>query len=213
MSHKKINLKPTTWPIPSKGRTFIVTHSSKGIPILVLMRDILKLVRTRKELKKIIHERNILICGKEVHDEKKNIELMDTITLKPLKKNYRLHFDEKGKFVLKEINEKESFEKISKIVDKKILKGKKIQLNLSDGRNYLTNSKFAVNDSVIIDLKGNKIEKSIPFKSGSKALVIGGKHTGKTGNIVKIENKLKMAEIKTQQGEFNVLIKQLMAIQ
>ncbi|MCA9487662.1 MAG: KOW motif-containing protein [Nanoarchaeota archaeon] len=210
MSHSKINATPKTWPIPRKGKTFIVNPKSTGIPLIVIMRDILNLVGTRKELKRIIHEKNITVSGKEVYDEKKNIELFDTISLKPLKKSYRLTFDEKGKYSLEEIKDSDALSKISKIVNKKTLKKKKSQINLFDGRNYLTDQKVSVNDSVLIDLKGHSIKKVLPFKEKANVLVIGGKHTGKIGTVEKINNELKMAEIKTKQGKFNVLIKQLM---
>ena len=90
MSHIKRQSAPKEWPIPRKGSKFIVKASSKGIPILVLLRDFLKLARTRKEVKKAIHNKNLAVCGKLVKDEKKNVELLDTITIVSSKKNYKL---------------------------------------------------------------------------------------------------------------------------
>jgi len=213
MSHLKRQNFPKSWPVPRKGSKFIVKTSLKGIPVLILLRDILKIARTRKEIKKAIFEKNILVCGKIIKDEKKNLELFDILTLVSSKKNYRLTLSEKGKYELKEIKESEKDKKISKIINKKILKKKKIQLNLLDGRNYLTDLKCFVNDSVIIDLKKNKIEKCLNLKENSKIFIIGGKHTGKQGTIQKIDKKLKIAEIDSDKNKINVLIKQLMVIE
>jgi len=213
MSHLKRQNFPKSWPVPRKGSKFIVKTSSKGIPVLILLRDILKIARTRKEIKKAIFEKNILVCGKIIKDEKKNMELFDVLTLVPSKKNYRLVLSEKGKYELKEIKESEKDKKVSKIINKKILKKKKIQLNLLDGRNYLTDLKCSVNDSAIIDLKKNKVEKCLNLKENAKISIIGGKHTGKQGTIQKIDKKLKIAEINSDKNKINVLIKQLMVIE
>ena len=213
MSHLKRQNIPKNWPVPKKGSTFIVRASSKGIPVLVLLRDVLKIARTRKEIKRAIFEKNILVCGKVINDEKKNMELFDVLTLVPSNKNYKLVLSEKGKYEAKEIKESEKDKKISKIINKKVLKKKKVQLNLWDGRNYLTDLKCSVNDSVIIDFKKNKIEKCLELKEKSKIFIIGGKHAGRQGTIGKIDKKLKIAEVDSEKEKINVLIKQLMVIE
>ena len=96
---------------------------------------------------------------------------------------------------------------------KKILKGKKVQLNLYDGRNYLSDLKCKINDTVIINLEKNKIEKCLELKEKANAIVIGGKHSGKQGKIEKLIPEMKMIELKTKEKSFNVLIKQLMIIE
>ncbi|MFC1710652.1 hypothetical protein ACFLZJ_00640 [Nanoarchaeota archaeon] len=143
--HLKRHKVPKNWPIPRKGTTFVVRPSSdieKGIPILIILRDILKISQTRKEVKKSLFAKHILLNQKVVRNEKNNALLFDTITIIPSKKNYRLSLSEKGKFKLEEIKNNESASKIVKIVDKKILKGKKIQLNLSDGKNFISDLKM-----------------------------------------------------------------------
>lgn len=213
MSHLKRHAVPKTWPIARKGTTFVVKNSSKGIPILIVLRDMLKIAQNRREVKKAIHMKHLIISNKIVNDEKKCLELFDILTIVPAKKNYKLILSEKGKYALEEISEKESKEKIAKIVDKKSLKNKKIQLNLWDGRNYISDIKCEVNESVIIDLEKNKIKKCIPLKEKAKVLIIGGKHAGFSGVIEKLKPELKMAEIKTKENKFNVLIKQLMVVE
>jgi small subunit ribosomal protein S4e len=145
---------------------------------------------------------------------KKNSALLfDTLTIVPSKKNYRIIFNEKGKFALEEISEEDAEKKISKIINKKILNGKKIQINLSDGRNLLYDGKFNIGDSAILNLKNKKIEKIIPLKEGSQVIIYSGKHSGKKGIVEKIEKEKKMAILKYKQERINVLNKQLMAIE
>ncbi len=111
---------------------------------------------------------------------------------------------------MKEVSEKEAKTKISKIANKTILKGKKTQLNLNDGRNILCDKECKTNDSVILDLETKQIVKVLLLKEKENAVVIAGKHAGKSGKIEKIDLKQKMVEMKTQDTTINVLIKQLM---
>ncbi|MBT4376351.1 hypothetical protein HOD29_03170 [archaeon] len=208
--HLKRQKVPKTWPIPRKGTAFVVRFNSKGIPVLVVLRDILNLAQNRREVKKALNQKHVLLNGKPVIDEKKSLELLDILNIVPSKKNYRLGLSQYGKYELTEVSEKDASKKNSKVIGKKILKSKKVQLNLGDGRNYISDLKCKVNDSVIVNLQKNKLEKVLPLKDKSNILVIGGKHSGYKGEISKIFPELKMAEIKSGENKFNVLIKQLM---
>ena len=213
--HLKRQKIPNSWPIERKGTKYVVRPSSdleKSIPILVLLRDVLKIATTRKEVKHSINLKKILVNGKLARDEKNSLMLFDTLSLVPMKKHYRLELTESGKFDLKEISEKESGRKISKILNKRTLKGKRVQLNLSDGRNFLSEIKCNVNDSVSIDLVSKKIESCIPLGEKSKVFVFAGKHAGKRGVVGKIKQEGKMAEITVDKETLNVLTKQIMAI-
>lgn len=210
--HMKRHEAPKNWPIPRKGTTFVITKNSNGLPLLIALRDLLKIAQNRKEVKLAIHEKNLLISNKLVVDDKISMELFDTLSIIPSKKHYRLVLTEKGKYDLEEIEEKDSKTKITKIIGKKSLSNKKTQLNMYDGRNYLSESKCNVNDSVILDLEKNKVSKVLPLKEKSKVLVIGGKHAGAQGKIVKIIPEFKLVEIENEKDKFNVLIKHLMVL-
>ncbi len=213
--HLKRQKVPKNWPIERKGTAYIVrpnANISNGIPILVALRDILKLAQNRKEVKKVIHDKNLLLNGSLVKDEKNSISLFDTLTIVPSNESYKLSLSEKGKFQIEKINVGEEIHKIAKVINKRTLKGKKIQLNLSDGRNFLSDIKCNVNDSVLIDLKKKKIEKCLPLKEKGEVLVFAGKHAGKKANINKIDPVKKMAELTFEDKKINVLIKQLIII-
>lgn len=210
--HLKRQKVPKNWPIPRKGTAFVVKNNSKGLPILILLRDLMKIAQDRKEVKQAIHKRDLVISKKPVNDEKKSLELFDVLTILPSKKNYRLVLSQKGKYDVKEISESEAQTKISKIIGKKSLKGKKTQLNLNDGRNYFSKLKCTVGDSAVVDLESKKISKILPIKEKSEVLVIGGKHAGTTGKITKIVEDQKMVEINSPEKKFNALIKQVMVL-
>jgi len=198
MTHLKRQQVPKNWPLNRKGTKFVVKgrlNLQSGVPLLIALRDMLKVAKTRKEVKKLLNLKSILVNNKIARDEKNSLTLLDNLTLVPSKKYYKLTLNEKGKFMFEEIKESESFVKIAKIIDKRVLKKKKIQINLSDGRNYLSDLKYNINDSVAINLKNKKIEKILLLKEGATALVFKGKHSGKKGKIKKINLEKKVVEI------------------
>ncbi|MEM4230785.1 MAG: 30S ribosomal protein S4e [Candidatus Pacearchaeota archaeon] len=206
--HLKRRAIPKTWPLPKKGTKYVVVPSEKGLPILIAIRDILKLAENKREVKKILNNKNVFVNNRMVRDIKFALKLFDVLKLKD--KLYRLTIKNK-KFYLENINEKEAETKIAKIIGKKILKGKKIQINLNDGRNYFTKQDFKVGDSVLIDFKEG-IKRFIELKEKAKVFVEKGKHIGKIGIIEKINNKL--AEIKLDNKEkINVNLDALIALE
>jgi len=213
MKHLKRHKIPKNWPVARKGNTYVVRPKfglNKGIPILVLLRDLLKVAKNRKEVKRAIHEKNILVNTIPVRDERNSVQLFDKISLVPSKKNYKLNLAHNGKFIVNEIKESEVNQKIAKIINKKVLKGKKMQINLSDGRNFISKIKCNVGDSVSIIFKDKKIDKCWPLKEGANVIVFAGKHAGKRGKISKLKTERKMAALDSKDGKINVLIKQMM---
>ena len=122
--HLKRQKVPKRWPIPRKGTAYVVKPNfglKNGIPILVVLRDLLKIAQNRKEVKKAIHAKNLLLNGSPVSDEKNSISLFDTLTLVPSNESYRLSLSEKGKFQIEEINAGEETHKVAKVINKKTL--------------------------------------------------------------------------------------------
>ncbi len=211
----KRHKSPNKWPIKRKGTKYIVKpnfSTNQGVPILIALRDMLKLAKNRKEVKKAIHEKQVLLNNKKIKDEKNNILLFDVISIVPTHKNYELLLSNFGKFMFEETKEA-GHQKVVKVIDKKILKGKKVQINLNDGHNFLYNGKVNVNDSVAFSFEDKKIVKVIQLKEKAKAIVYAGKHAGKEGVIESIDNSKKMIELNTDGGKINVLIKQIMVIE
>jgi len=214
--HLKREKTPKLWPIKRKGTAYVVRSNfnlRNGIPILILLRDLLKIARNRKEIRKAIQKKQIMLNDRIISDEKNCALLFDTITIIPSQKNYRIALSEKGKFRLEEITKSKMHYKIAKVVNKKILKGKKMQLNLSDGYNILSETKCNINDSILINLEKKKIEKCLPLKEKAKILIFSGKHIGQKGIINKINKESKIVEVTSDEKIIHVLIKQLMVIE
>jgi len=213
--HLKRQKVPKNWPITRKATKYVVRPNSDingGLPILIILRNILKIAQNRREVKKAIHQGNILLNKRKVKDEKNVAKLFDVITLVPSKKNYKMILSNKGKFKFEEVKENESNTKIVKIINKKVLNGKKTQLNLSGGKNILSDIKCNTGDSIIINPKENKVQKIIPMQEKSNALVIAGNHAGEKGIINKIIKERRMVELKTDEKIVNALIKHIIII-
>ena len=211
--HNKRAAISKSWPIPRKGTKYLIvpSHNKKfGIPLLVLMREVLGLVRTRKELKKILLEKKVLVNGVPVREENYALGLFDTLSLKEMKKNFRVTYTEAGKIDVEEISAVESTKKITKVLDKKILKKNIVQVNMIDGRNIISKEKLNVGDSIVVNLKDKKIEKILPVKEKSKVIVLAGKYKGKQGTISKVTDK--EIEISTDGKELKINLDSIMVL-
>jgi small subunit ribosomal protein S4e len=200
--HTKRSKMLKTWPVERKGnkKRFVAraNHSSKkAITILALMRDVLKLADSRKEVRRIVHQEDVMINGLIRKDETFPVNAFDTISLEKMKKYYRLDIINK-KFSLVEIDKKEIGERIFKISGKKILGKDKIQMNLESGTNLIYNKEFNVGDSVIYSCKDKKVSKVVTLKKGCKVEIISGKHAGEKGEVKEIKalKRGKVFEIK-----------------
>ncbi len=200
------------WPVPKTGDKYMAVplHEQRSaVPLILVMRDMLKLVKTKKELKKLLNEKKILVNERIVRETNYPVCLFDSVGIPSIKKFYRINL--KNKFELVEITEADSGKKIYEIIGKTILPGKKIQLNFNQGRNILTSEKANVGDYALIDLAKNKINKLISLDKGVEVLVIAGKHSGEEGKIKEIltSGDQKVAVIKTHKEEIKSNVKNI----
>jgi small subunit ribosomal protein S4e len=151
----------------------------------MVIRDMLKLVDNAREAKRALYEGKVLVDGKVQKDYKLPIGIFDVISVPLSNQQYRVLKDEKGMFYLS-LLEAGAVRKLARIENKTFLKGKKQQLNLSDGSNKLVEGEFKVGDSLVLSLPEKNIEERIGFEVGNLAMVVGGKHTGQTGKIKEI---------------------------
>jgi small subunit ribosomal protein S4e len=202
------------WPIPRKGTKYLAvpTHNQReSIPLVVVLRDILKIVRNKKELQRVINEKQILINQKIVHEVNYPVSIFDIISMPSIKKNFRANLSKNKKMIFEEVSEKESHMKIFKVLNKKILAGKKIQLNLTQGKNILSKEKVNIGDTVVLDFKENKVLKIITLEKGKKAFVLRGKHAGYLGKIedIMLRGGKQIVKISSDKERINVWTKNI----
>ena len=195
MTHLKRLVTSKTWPIQRKETAYTTRpspgpHKASGsLPLNVVMRDLLKVTASTKETKKVLNSGEILIDHRVRKDHHFPVGIMDILSMPGLKKDYVVAYDLRGRLTFHEMSPKDSAVKLCKIVNKTILKGKKVQLNLYDGRNVNVDpDTYKVGDSVYISLKDMKVAKHLKFEKGALVYLIGGRHVGRYGEIIEIKH-------------------------
>jgi small subunit ribosomal protein S4e len=216
MKHQKRNKAPKFWGVKKKGTKFVgmASHAnSSGIPLVVALRDILKIAKTKKEVRYFSLNGDVKVNSKIRKDETFPLLFNDIISLEKLHKSYRVGI-KSGKFILEETDSKTADKKIVKVSGKKIIGKDKTQMNLEDGQNILTKEKFCVGDSIILNNNSGKIEKVLSLKKGAKIEVIAGKHAGEKGVLEEIKQlkREKSYLIKLEDKEVTLPLKTFLVV-
>ncbi|MCD6478207.1 MAG: 30S ribosomal protein S4e [Candidatus Aenigmarchaeota archaeon] len=192
--HQKRLSAPRDYPIRLKSGGKFVVVSSPGphdketsIPLLILIRDILKYAESAREAKKIINEGKVYVDGKVRKNYKYPVGIFDVIWIPDTKEIMRIVPGEKRLNVVK-IPENEKNIKLCRIENKTIVKGGKTQLNLNDGKNLLVEKdSYKTGDSLVIEVPVLKINKHIKRDEGIICMIVKGKNKGRMGIIKKIK--------------------------
>jgi small subunit ribosomal protein S4e len=188
--HIKRMAAPSSWAVPRKT-SYWVTKPRAGphgveesMPLLSVVRDMLKLCDNSREARFIIGSRMITVDGKVVTDYKYPVGLMDVVTVVKAKQSYRMLVDYKAKLKLVQIDDIEKDWKLARIDNKTVISKGKVQINLHDGRNLLLpKDQYKTGDVLKIELPTQKIVKAFKLEKGSLALLIGGSHPGTVQTI------------------------------
>ncbi|MBU0762582.1 MAG: RNA-binding S4 domain-containing protein [Candidatus Altiarchaeota archaeon] len=157
---------------------------------------------TTPEAKKILSNGEVLVDGGKIKDHKYAVGLMDTISVPKMKKAYIVSTS-KHRLILVEV--KTAKTKICKVIGKKIMPKGKIQVNLHDGTNALYDKPVKVNDTVVLELPSRKIHEVIPYDTGSKVLIVSGRHRGQQGEIKEILSGTASRDSLTTVGDLQTL--------
>jgi len=181
----KIKRKENIWTIrPSPGPHPL----EKSIALGILIRDYLNLSDNLRETKKILTNGEVQVDGVVRKNHEFPCGLMDVISIPALKKDFRILFDRRGKLQLVPILSKDATWKLCRVENKTVLKGKKIQLNLHDGRNKIVEKDdYKTGDVLRVSFKDQKIDDVFKFQKGTVSLITGGSHIGEIANIDDIE--------------------------
>ncbi len=199
--HLKRLAAPEFWPILRKEWKWVVKPSpgphpiSRSIPLLVLVRDILRYADTGREARKIIAEGRIKIDGKVVRNYKFPVGLMDVIELRDTGEFFRM-VPVPVKFMAPlPIDPEEGKFKLCRVENKVTVKGGHIQLNLHDGRNVLIRVKDPENPeediyrtmgTLKITVPDQEVLNYLPLEKGSVVIVIGGRNVGRVARFIEV---------------------------
>jgi small subunit ribosomal protein S4e len=165
-----------------------------SLPLLLLLRDIIKIARTTAEVKEIINNQKITVDNKRVTELKYGVGLFDVIGIEALKKYYRVILAEDGVLSAVEIPENEINLKPLSVAAKKMTAKGKLQITLLDGSCVLLQKDVAntisVGDSVLYNCTEKKIADVFKYDAGNYVCVIEGKNIGSHGVIESVANDI-----------------------
>jgi small subunit ribosomal protein S4e len=192
--HLKRLASPRMWAIPRKTHTWVVKPSpgphplENGIPLLLGLRDFLKLSNISSEARRIIGNGEVLVDGKITRQFKRPLGLMDVLSIPRLNLNFRVLLDLKGKLRFIKISKDEAKWKLVRIENKTTVLKSQTQLNLHDGRNILLKKdKYKTGDVLKVTVPDQKILAHYPFDPNNIAMLIGGKHVGEFVTVSRYE--------------------------
>lgn len=200
---KRLNA-PRNWMLSKLGGIFAPRPSTgphkfrESIPLIILLRNRLKLALTRREVIMIAMSRAIKVDGKIRTDTNFPCGFMDVMSIEKSNQHYRILYDTTGRFVLHRIADKEAEYKLCRVKSVS-LSGKAAQgsnpfeqgirasipvLVTNDGRTIrYPDPLIKANDTVQVDLKTGKIMNFMKFEPGMMAMITAGHNIGRVGVI------------------------------
>ncbi|RXK51798.1 30S ribosomal protein S4e [Halorientalis pallida] len=206
--HQKRLSVPKSWPVERKTETFTVKadagpHGEAGVPLLIVLRDVLEYADSRKEARYALNQDNVLINGKAVSDEERPVGMFDILAFTEREEYYRVFPGEGGRLALTPIDEESAGSKLGKIVNKQHIPGGDVQLTLHDGQTLTVeeDSEYGGNDSIVVANDDDEIVAHFPYQEGELVTAVAGAHAGDIGRIEEIQ-------ITPGSSENNVIVEQ-----
>ncbi|WP_276301902.1 30S ribosomal protein S4e [Halorussus lipolyticus] len=214
--HQKRLSVPKSWPVERKTDTFTVKadsgpHGEDGVPLLIILRDVLGYVDSRKEARYALEKGTVLVNGDEGVAEDRPIGMFDILAFTEREEYYRVFPDEGGRLALTGIDAESADSKLGKIEDKTKVTGGQTQLNLHDGQNLLVEdaSEYSSGDSIVIANDGDDIVAHFPYEEGSLVTAVRGAHAGEVGEVTDITvtpgSGSNNVEVETDDGTFETV--------
>jgi ribosomal protein S4E len=167
------------------------------IPLVVLLRNRLKYALNSREASFILRQRNVKVDGRVRVDPKYPCGFMDVLNIPKTKDLFRVLLDSKGRFSLVRVSDEESAIKLCKVV-KRVTQANRIPaIVTNDGRTIrYPDPNIAAGDTIVLDTNTRKIKDFTKFKTGTLAMITGGKNMGRVGTI---------SDVERHPGSFNIV--------
>ena len=192
--HQKRLSVPNSWPVERKTDTFTVKagagpHGEAGVPLVVLLRDVLGYVDSTKEARYALNNDSILVNGDAVSDEQRPIGMFDILAFPERGEFFRVFPDEGGRLALTPVDEEAAGSRLGKITNKTVVPGGVVQLTLHDGTNVRVDddADYDTNDSIVVDNETKEIVAHFEYEEGALVTAVAGQHAGQIGEIDDID--------------------------
>jgi small subunit ribosomal protein S4e len=194
-SHMKRIASPRYAPVARKGDVWLTKpapgpHSLvSSMALGVVLRDIMGVADSIREVKKVLMEGNVLVDGRVVKDRKFPVGLMDVVSIPELKKNYWVGVDRKGRFKLVEVDGERSKFKLCRVEGKRTISKGAFQIALHDGRTALGDKELRLGDTVKLSVPEQKVLAVMKLEPNANCIITSGKHAGELATIDELYHK------------------------
>jgi small subunit ribosomal protein S4e len=191
--HQKRLSVPKSWPVERKTATYTVKadagpHGESGVPLLIVLRDVLDYADSRKETRYALEQDNVLVNGEPASDEERPIGMFDILEFTERDEHYRVFPDEGGRLALTAIDADSAGSRLGKVVGKTQEAGGHTQLTLHDGATLRSgDDQISPNDSVVVSNDDKSIVAHFPYEEGALVTAVRGTHAGEIGHIDQIQ--------------------------
>ncbi len=192
--HQKRLAVPKSWPVERKEETYTTKaaagpHGEAGVPLLIVLRDVLGYVDSKKEARYALGEDSVLVNGTAVSDERQPIGMFDILAFREREEYYRVFPDEGGRLSLTPVDAESAGSKLGKIVGKTQITGGDTQLALHGGETLLVDDATAydTNDSIVVSNDDDEIVAHFTYEEGALVTAVSGSHAGRIGTVDEIQ--------------------------
>jgi small subunit ribosomal protein S4e len=202
---------PRSWDIARKEARFITKPSPGTHPVdkcyslAVVLRDLLGMVATQKEVMQVLTRGEVLVDGTPRHDPGFPVGLFDVVSIPKEGKSFRLVPSPDG-LVPRDIVSTEAGTKLCRVRSKVKITGGHIQFGFHDGRSLLDDKLAAsCGDTVVMRVPLQSVVESVKMAKGATGLVISGDRAGQVGRIISVKkgtsSREKMVALSLPGGE------------
>ena len=164
---------------------------AESMPLLMVLRDALRLAGDAREAKKVFNEKSVLVDGRVVRDAGFPVGLMSVVSIPLVNVFYRVLL-RKNKLDLKVISGDAANVKYCRVNGKNTVKKGRVQLVLHDGRSILIEKeedRFKTGDTVKIGVPKQELKGFLKLEKNAWCYVSHGKHSGAMGRLVSAEGR------------------------
>jgi small subunit ribosomal protein S4e len=209
--HQKRLSAPESWPVARKTATFTVKaaggpHGDDGVPLVIVLRDVLGYVDSTKEAKYAVNTEGVLVNGEPVGDARRPVGMFDILSFPDREEHYRIFPGDGGRLGLTAIDADAAASKLSKVEDKTLIDGGRVQLNLHDGSNLIVeDDDYDAGDSIVVSNDDQSIVAHFEYEEGALVTAVDGEHAGEIGTVDEIEvtpgSAKNNVHVETETGE------------
>jgi len=214
-NHQKRLSVPKSWPVERKTETFTVKadagpHGEAGVPLLIVLRDVLGYADTRKEARYALDQDSVLINGKAVSDEERPVGMFDILAFTERDEYYRVFPGQGGRLSLTPIDAESAGSKLGKVVNKQHVPGGEVQLTLHDGQTLVVDDEsYDTDDSLIVDNESDEVVAHFEYETGALVTAVNGEHAGEVGRVDEIRvtpgSADNIVQVEQEDGAFETI--------